>query len=241
MSDKSTMSLDKSTTSLDDPGMSPENVKDCVDQVAAYDSQNESQGHGRPSREDVVAQLLSSLILPPATAKRTLEPDSAETDPSKRQRIEARDPDVPLDTVEDVLSLGSCLSASPVPASLARETLSPPLSPSPSRMQLLLQTTSPRVHFIQEWDDAGDSAAKDLRNFLCHYPTKWEPDIFDLHDLVDAARRCTDQQRSEISWMTEVARPALNAAIDDLDLESWGVYVLIAFPFYLSYADRSLT
>lgn len=234
------MSLDKSTTSLDGAAMSPENMEDCVDPVAASDSRNESQGHDRPSREDVVAQLLSSLIVPPAIPKRTLEPDSAETDPSKRQRIEARDPEVPLDTVEDVPSLGGCLSGSPVPASLARESLSPPLSPSPSRMQLLLQTTSPRVRFIQEWDDAGDSAAKDLRNFLCHYPTKWEPDIFDLHDLVDAARRCTDQQRSEISWMTEVVRPALNTAIDDLDLESWGVYVLASLPFRLSYADRSL-
>ncbi|PWY67514.1 hypothetical protein BO70DRAFT_345297 [Aspergillus heteromorphus CBS 117.55] len=113
----------------------------------------------------------------------------------------------------------------PVPQSVSRSESSPPgSSPSATRVKSQLATATPKVVFLQQTDDPGSDAVKDLLTFLLFSgdPLR-EGDQDGIEKISQASCRCTAEFRSEGSWVMDVVRPLLDLAIGDLSLESWSV------------------
>ncbi|KAH8429211.1 uncharacterized protein LDX57_006878 [Aspergillus melleus] len=77
-----------------------------------------------------------------------------------------------------------------------------------------------------------------LRDVLAEDTPDWEPDPNKIQEVLTGSRKYVTQQRSELSWMTEVSRPILQAAIGDLPLESWGVLTETASAYQPLYTAR---
>lgn len=205
--------------------MSYDSVQHWLEQVeSARASQSDSRADDRPKHIEVLTPPSTSLLPFGTAAKRNNESQSPEMEAPKRPRCGARDSEILSVTSASILPLPDELTLSPSGTSRSK---SRQRSPSPARHKKLLESATPRVRYIPEWDTPENSAARELRDFLSGDTHDWKPDPNKINEVVSGARKCVIQQRSESSWVTEVARPVLQAAIGDLPLESWGVYVSI--------------
>ena len=145
-------------------------------------------------------------------------------DPSKRQRREVDETESASAASSRILPLHNDITLSPS-ASIASH--SHRRSPSPARHKTILATSpAPRVLYLHELDDPCNDVAKSLREFLAE-SNDWEPAVQKIQEAFSGSWKCATQQWSESCWVTEVTRSMLQAAIEDLPLEAWGVYVII--------------
>ncbi|KAJ5627238.1 hypothetical protein N7528_004665 [Penicillium herquei] len=95
---------------------------------------------------------------------------------------------------------------------------------SPARQKTLLanKNTRPRVTYVHEQDEPKNYAAKDLLVFI-RQASDWSLDMNKIKEASTGSRKCSTQQRSESSWVTEVTRTMLLLSQGDMKLESWGV------------------
>ncbi|KAK1142935.1 hypothetical protein N8T08_007176 [Aspergillus melleus] len=175
-----------------------------------------------------------STSLPPLgnAAKRKHGLQLPAMEPPKRPRRGARD----SAASSSILPLGDELTLSPsVSAAIQSERWR---LTSPARHMRLLEYATPRVRYLYESDYPGDRAAQGLRGVLAADPPDWEPDPNKIQEVLTGSRKCVTQQRSGLSWITEVSRPILQAAIGDLPLESWGVLTETASAYQPLYTAR---
>ncbi|OOF99852.1 hypothetical protein ASPCADRAFT_402518 [Aspergillus carbonarius ITEM 5010] len=141
-------------------------------------------------------------------------------DPSKRQRRGVDETESASAASSRILPLHNDITLSPS-ASIASH--SHRRSPSPARHKTILATSAaPRVLYLHELDDPCNDVAKSLREFLAE-SNDWEPAVQKIQEAFSGSWKCATQQWSESCWVTEVTRSMLQAAIEDLPLEAWGV------------------
>ncbi|KAE8401193.1 hypothetical protein BDV37DRAFT_285893 [Aspergillus pseudonomiae] len=162
-----------------------------------------------------------------ATQPKRSYPDSpmAQSDPQKRPRRENSE-NVP----PSVAPFRDDISLAP---SLTQSTPSR-RSSSPTRVKAQLATASPKVVFVHGSADPGCIEAKSLLGFLTSDDsTPWQASTDIVKKISSASSRCATELRSEGSWAIDVVRPLLEAAIDDLPLESWSVQTESVYSKYL--------
>lgn len=122
--------------------------------------------------------------------------------------------------------MGSFRDDASYPSSLA-ETASNNRPSSAIRLMTQLRMTTPKVVLLPETEDPGCYAVKPLLQYLTSdYGTStWKYDKGGIQKATKASCCYTTELRSEGSWVMDVVRPLLNLVIDDLPLESWGVYI----------------
>ncbi|KAI9046026.1 uncharacterized protein KD926_005973 [Aspergillus affinis] len=141
----------------------------------------------------------STSLHPSGTAaKGKNESQLAVIEPPKRTRREARDSETNSATSSSILPLRDELTHSPSASTASQSERR--RSISPARHKRLLEYATPRVRYLNEWDNPEDSAAQSLRDFLPERPYYWEPKPDKIQEVLIGSRKCVTQQRSETSW-----------------------------------------
>ncbi|KAJ5720641.1 uncharacterized protein N7483_008575 [Penicillium malachiteum] len=157
---------------------------------------------------------------PSITRKRHRTHCSDKIDPYKKNRTAASDcnsdASSQIPTLRDDSTFPSLSRPSSVGSGGQR-------SPSPARQKTLLanKNTHPRVIYVHEQDEPKNEAAKALLVYLSQ-ASDWSPDMNKIKEASTGSRKCSTQQRSESSWVTEVTRIMLLLSQGEMKLEFWG-------------------
>ncbi|OOO07365.1 hypothetical protein OAory_01038650 [Aspergillus oryzae] len=106
-------------------------------------------------------------------------------------------------------------------------------SSSPTRVKAQLATAVSKVVFVHGSAVPGCMEAKSLLSFLTSEDSSpWQANTDVVRKISSASSRCATELRSEGSWVMDVVRPLLEAAIGDL-LWNLGVQTESVVPKYL--------
>ncbi|RAQ45616.1 hypothetical protein AFGD_005970 [Aspergillus flavus] len=104
-------------------------------------------------------------------------------------------------------------------------------SSSPTRVKAQLATATSKVVFVHGSAVPGCMEAKSLLSFLTSEDSSpWQANTDVVRKISSASSRCATELRSEGSWVMDVVRPLLEAAIDDL---LWNLGTESVVPKYL--------
>ncbi|KOC18786.1 hypothetical protein AFLA70_4g008791 [Aspergillus flavus AF70] len=101
-------------------------------------------------------------------------------------------------------------------------------SSRPTRVKAQLATATSKVVFVHGSAVPGCMEAKSLLSFLISEDSSpWQANTDVVRKISSASSRCATELRSEGSWVMDVVRPLLEAAIGDL---LWNLGVFVGLP-----------
>ncbi|KAL3481023.1 hypothetical protein BJX99DRAFT_254004 [Aspergillus californicus] len=92
-----------------------------------------------------------------------------------------------------------------------------------SHVNANLKNTTLAIIYLDEVLEPRNETAKELLAYLLGDDEAWQPDNVEVTQRSQASLKCKAELRSQESWVIEVARPLLQAAIGPLPLECWSV------------------